>query len=264
MLDKAIRWSGTVAIGVMAVGPTVTLSVEAGPKRPSAGEELILEETFETVREEEDGTIRGAHRWWAEGGERVWVEEGRLHVRADSEEGGAGGVATVWGEADIEGDVRIEMQAHVVSSSIGANNINVFLFYSDPSGEPLIKTRERRSDGAYRHYHNLNGYIVTFLRDHQKEMGVTANGEPHARFRLRRCPGFQLVEETYDAMGVRAGRTYQLVITRRGGRITFEVDGKRFLEWEDEDPLRKGLIGLRTFRTYLWWDNIRVYRLAGE
>lgn len=260
---KAGKWCRLVIAALPALAAGAEGSPSGFAESESPAEELIVEETFEATSGKEDGIIRGAHRWWAEGGERVWVEDGRLHVQADAEQG-HGGVATVWCETAIAGDVRVEIDAHVVSSSIGANNINVFLFYSDPSGKPLLESRESRSDGAYRHYHDLNGYIVTFLRDYREEMGVTANGDPNARFRLRRCPGFRLVEESYDPMGVEAGRTYRLTITRRGGTITFDVDGKRFLEWEDEDPLREGLLGLRTFRTYLWWDNIRVYQLAEE
>lgn len=255
-----MKWGGVAASVFPALGMCGESPLSGIGRPESRGDELILEETFEAARGKEDGRIEAAHRWWVEGGERVWVDGGRLHVRADPEEG-PGGVATVWCETAIAGDVRVEIDAHVVSSSIGANNINVFLFYSDPSGDPLIESRGTRSDGAYRHYHNLDGYIVTFLRDYKEEMGVTANGEPHARFRLRRCPGFRLVEENYHAMGVEPGRTYRLTITRRGGMITLDVGGERFLEWEDEDPLREGLLGLRTFRTYLWWDNIRVYRL---
>ncbi len=240
-----------------------TVLTGCAPTPPDQEKTLIFHETFNGGHSAgNDGLIQGDHAWWVEGGERVWVEDGRLHVKADPENAGdPGGVATVWSKIPFAGNVRIEMDAHVVSSSIGANNINVFFFYSDPEGKPLFDTRETRADGAYRHYHNLNGYIVTFLRDRLEETGLTPEGHPHARLRLRRCPGFDLVDETYDEMGVKPGVTYRLAIERREGVITFEVDGKPFLEWDDPDPLREGLLGLRTFRTHLWWDDIRVYQL---
>ena len=227
-------------------------------------ERIVIDESFDEVRvDEAGGLIHSAHDWWVEGAERVWVEDGRLHVKADpEEEGDPGNVATVWSRTPISGDVRIEMKAHVIDSTVGANNINIFFFYSDPDGEPLFDTREQRADAAYSYYHDLNGYIVTFLSDRREEMGVTEAGHPHARFRLRRCPGFNLVDEDYHPMGVLPGRTYDLTIIRRNGTITFQVDGETFLEWKDEDPLQEGLLGLRTFRTHLWWDDIRVYQLG--
>ena len=89
------------------------------------------------------------------------------------------------------------------------------------------------------------------------------NGEPEARgparFRMRKCPGFHLLTETF-AYHCRQGVTYRAEIVKRGGRITFGVDGTTYLDCEDEEPWREGLIGLRTFRTDLWWDRIRVER----
>jgi hypothetical protein len=262
----------TIACGIATLAAGIGLIGCGGPESvpgqtPVAtmenDEPLTINETFSEVRPDEaGGLIHGAHDWWVEGGERVWVEDGRLHVKADPEdENDPRYVATVWCRTPIAGDVRIEMKAHVIDSTVGANNINIFFFYSDPGGEPLFDTREDRADAAYRYYHDLDGYIVTFLSDRQEEMGVTEAGHPNARFRLRRCPGFNLVDESYHPMGVLAGRTYDLTIIRRDGVITFQVDGETFLEWEDEDPLREGLLGLRTFRTYLWWDAIRVYPL---
>ena len=222
-----------------------------------------------TVRTEQKGKLilhedfsKGMENWWVEGGENVWVENERLHVKADPEDlGDPRHVATVWHRKPISGNVRIEMKAHVISSTVGANNINIFFFYSDPDGRPLYETRNKRTDAGYRHYHDLNGYIMTFLRDRNMKKGKTPEGNAYARFRLRRCPGFNLVNQTYDDIGVREGQTYNLAITRKDGRITVRVNGKSYIEWEDEEPLEKGLLGLRTFRTNLWWDDIRVYQL---
>jgi hypothetical protein len=49
-------------------------------------------------------------------------------------------------------------------------------------------------------------------------------------------------------------------VTKRGGDIRFAVDGKELLKANDPEPLEGGSFGLRTFRTYLWWDNIRITR----
>jgi hypothetical protein len=47
-------------------------------------------------------------------------------------------------------------------------------------------------------------------------------------------------------------------VVKRKGEITFFVDGEKMLAATDPHPLGVGLIGLRTYRTSLWWDNIRA------
>lgn len=200
-------------------------------------------------------------KWWVEGGERVWVEDGRLHMKADPEaEGDKRYIATAWCRQPISGDVRIEYDAHVLSSSTGVNNINFFFLYSDPGGVPLYSTRADRADADYAKYHVLNGNIITFLRDVRHGPEGTPLNELPGRVRIRHCPGFELLDETY-AYHCNEGVTYHCEIVRRGTRISFSVDGKLLLETEDPAPHSSGLIGLRTFRTYLWWDNIKVTAL---
>lgn len=211
----------------------------------SAGDNLLLDEQFDL----------GMDGWWVEGGERVWVEGGRLHVDADPAKDGPR-AATVWARQPISGDVKVTFDAHIVSSSVNVNNINLFLFYSDPAGKPLEATAPQRIDGEYNRYHALNGYIFTFVNEPRKD---AAEGGP-ARARMRRCPGFHLLTETRQHH-CRAGHTYQFEIIRRGGKLSFSVDGRQLLTADDPHPHREGLLGLRTFRTYLWWDNIRVEQL---
>jgi hypothetical protein len=218
-------------------------------------EQVLLFEDFET---RPDGPLPAD--WWVEGGERVWVERGRLHVRADPAGAkGPGGVCTVWHRRAFEGDIRVEFDACVVGSGIDANNINLFLLYSDPSGRPLYDSRAARAGAGYDLYHGLNGYIFTFLNDAEAEGGRLDDGSTKARFRMRRCPGFRFVAEAFG-YHCRKGVVYHVAVTRRGGRLTYAVDGTTFLSWDDDAPLDRGHIGLRTYRTHLWWDNIRVVR----
>lgn len=48
---------------------------------------------------------------------------------------------------------------------------------------------------------------------------------------------------------------------RRGTHLSYAVDGVVYAEADDPEPLRGGHIGLRTFHTQLWWDNIVVTAL---
>ena len=218
---------------------------------------LALAQRYE-IREDFSASMAN---WWVEGGERVWVEDGRLHMKADNPKVPGGAVATAWLRTPVTGDFRLEVDAQVVSSSLDVNNINLFFCYSDPAGKPLEATRESRGGAEYNLYHSLNGYIVTFLNDAAAEGGLYPDGSTKARCRIRRNPGFHLLSETFDGR-CRQGTTYRVGIEKRGGNIDLSIDGRSALRAVDPEPLREGLIGLRTYRTYLWWDNLRVTSLA--
>jgi hypothetical protein len=51
------------------------------------------------------------------------------------------------------------------------------------------------------------------------------------------------------------------VIRKQGNEISVAVDGTVYCTATDPDPQGAGLIGCRTYQTYLWWDNIRVTAL---
>ncbi len=211
---------------------------------------VLYQEDFDDY---EEGT-RPAD-WWVEGGESVEVQDGRLLIKSDpAQERAPGYVATVWNREGFSGDLRIEFDAQVVASSMDVNNINFFLNYSHPSPDStLYETRQSRADASYAYYHELNGYIFTFVKSGQRE-------ENQARFRMRRCPGFELIDENH-AFNSEQGRTYHITILKEGNRLTYIVDGTAFLQSKDEKyNWTEGLAGIRTFHTDLWIDNFTVTR----
>ncbi len=87
-------------------------------------------------------------------------------------------------------------------------------------------------------YHDLNGYIFTFL----------ANGNPEkARIRLRDNPGFHLLSEQ-NKYHCKEGRTYHITIRKKGSLLTYMVDGEvtaAYIKTCEENPVtRKGLYGI--------------------
>ena len=218
---------------------------------PGAPDPLLAKTAIGSATGWAEDFSHGMANWWSEGGERIWTEHGRLNMSADAPKKPGGGVATTWCRNPLPADFELELEAHVTASSIAANNINLFFSYSDPSGQPLEETRAARASAAYNLYHRLNGYIVTFLNEGGK-----------ARIRLRRNPGFVLLAERHEGE-CRADVTYRLNVRKRGGEIVFAVDGRELGRINDPNPWGAGLLGLRSYRTELWWDNVRVRPLDG-
>lgn len=241
-----MRTKGAFLIVLLVLTAASCRQLTKGP-----AEDVLFREDFDSYA---DGPNL-PDQWWHEGSKAVRIKNGRL--RADANLDGNGedyGTSTVWLDRTFCGDIQVEFDAHILASDGDKNNINFFLLFSDPSGEPLRKTKDQRSDGQYGKYHKLNGYVITFL----------ANGNPDkARFRMRDDPGFNLIQEefTYEC---RQNKTYHIAVCKKGKRITYAVDGTVYLDKIDDagNPEHKsGIIGFRTWHTDLWWDNLKVTRL---
>lgn len=198
--------------------------------------------------------------WWVEGGEKTWIENKELHVKADPPQKGIGGWATVWLKKTLPSNIRIEVDCEVLHSNSDSNNINFFISYLDPSGKSLEESKDQRPNSEYELYHELNGYIITFLND-KGASEKNADGTTKARIRMRRCPGFQLLTEKYDYHAQR-NVNYHFNMVKRGGHLLLNVDGKDWLETKDASPFEGGYFGFRTFRTYLRYKNLKIYEIS--
>jgi len=216
------------------------------------GEETLFWENFDKYP---DGSQLPCG-WWSEGSKVVRIEKGHLRADANPDDSGEDCEAcTIWLNRKFSGNIRIEFDAHVIASDGDKNNINFFFLFSDPNNKSPYDTKEERADGKYGKYHKMNGYVFTFL----------ANGQPEkARFRMRDDPGFHLLQENF-AYECKKGKTYHVTITKKSDRITYEVDSKVYLDTVDDkaNPEHKeGIIGFRTWRTELWWDNLKITKLV--
>ncbi|MFI4911644.1 MAG: DUF1961 family protein [Sedimentisphaeraceae bacterium JB056] len=199
--------------------------------------------------------------WWLEGSDKVSIKNGRMYIDANDPDGSGSDIyCTIWCKNKIEGkNVNIKFDACVLDSKTGVNNINFFLNYSDPEDKDIYETRSARESGAYTLYHDLNGYIFTYLRDIAGEREFV-NGVPQGRVRIRRCPGFNMIAESYT-YNAEAGKVREIEIIKRGGDISYKVDGMILCQVEDEDSWNSGYFGLRTYMTSLWVDNFVVTEL---
>lgn len=233
---------------IFAFGPLLALMVSCYPGSPAPSEKVLFQEDFDSYGDR----LTLPDDWWHEGSKAVRIEDGHLRADANLDNNGEDyDASTIWLNKVFTGDLRVEFDTHVLSSDGDKNNINFFFLFSDPSGAPVSQTKTERADGKYGKYHQLNGYVFTFL----------ANGNPDkARFRFRDDPGFNLLQENF-AYECKQNKTYHITITKKDNRITYAVDGMVYLDMNDDvaNPEHKsGIIGFRTWHTDLWWDNLKV------
>ncbi len=70
--------------------------------------------------------------------------------------------------------------------------------------------------------------------------------------------------EDCEASTVWLNKTCHITVAKSGSRLTYAVDGTVYLDKVDDgaNPEHKsGILGLRTWHTDLWWDNVKVAEL---
>lgn len=205
-------------------GPLAAEEVTLGGERLQV--KLLHQEDF-------DGVV---NRWRFDGRGRVWVEDGRLQMDATGVE------STAWFTEDMEGDLLIAYEAHILDP-VDAKNINLFFLATAPDGGDILKLY---FTGSYPEYHKVPNYIWTVTGSHT---------------RLRRDPGFELLSEDRKTLP-EPYKTYQLGLTIQDGLIRCYIDHRLIHSHKDANPHKRGKLGFRTFHTRLWWDNLRVYRIV--
>lgn len=221
-------------------------------------EAAVFVEDFDGVENTPWGTLSSG--WWLEGeasGASARIHDGHLEVDATRNPGKG---ATVWLDRELPERVDISFDVHVLEAIDLANNMNLFVHFRDPDHSRLLDSRGERSDGTYPNYHSgrLEGNIITHV----------ANGTPDsARMRVRQVPPLDPVLDQYRGYHARSGHTYHVLVTHRGDRITYQVDGSTYLD--AALPQRAfttggGYMGFRTWNTRLWWDNLRVTDLGSD
>ncbi|HMR85399.1 MAG TPA: DUF6250 domain-containing protein [Niabella sp.] len=204
----------------------------------------LLKESFSYP----DGPLPG--HFWSEGCAGV-IKNGKLFIDADTTGPRA---SSVWLNKELEGDLGIEFDVNLVSSSDDANNINVFFMYKDPSGKPLKQTAAQREDGLYSRYHQLQGYIFT---------NVTNGDTTDIRYRFRKNPGFKLVSQAQSARKNRKQKIH-IKILKKGNHFEYWEDEQKLFDLTSDDVAHQynsGLFGFRTWHTAIEIDNLLIKKL---
>jgi hypothetical protein len=185
-------------------------------------------------------------RWTIEGHADVSVAENELHVATKPAVDDTNPGATLWWHEELPADVLIEFMAGAeLPAEDNAANLNLILQARESDGSPY---RPGRS-GKYDEYHSLPNYILTLTGGFQEGWA-----------RVRRNPGFGLLAEN-RAIRSELGKNYHVRVALTGGRIRCWINGRLIHDVRDASPLPGGRLALRTWRSRVWWSDVRIYAL---
>jgi hypothetical protein len=232
--------------------------------------EIIYKEDFKDMKQ-----------IWVEGNkDDVYLENGCLIIAANKENTFG---ATIFINKKFKGNLLFEYTAEGLESDKAyleykwpfdipdrtANNMNTFLYYSDPSGKDLYESRNNggRKKGEYSAYHMLNGYIVTHLNGHIEEYRFLAEDPDHkikvksnsARTRVRSNPGFELLDECIKEK-IFLHKKYRLQFLYKDGELYFFRNNKYILHAKTSSDKKydNGYFGFRTWKTKLAINDFQV------
>ena len=200
---------------------------------PSYEETLIYEHNFKN----------GMDAWITEGTAEVTIVNGNLQVNSsDSVLPGS----TVWHNKVYPGNIKINYSACLLPP-LNCSNINIFFNFEDRDAI----NEERVRTANYGIYHEYKTNILTYLNE----------GDGTTRIRLRKCPGFKLLEEVRLDGEIPLNDVQQLEIILLDGLILFKANGTALLKYFDPEPYTGGMIGFRTWKTKLWWNDFKVSKI---
>lgn len=228
LLVAALVLPGAWSVGVRAAEPVT---------REIGGETWRITE----LAHERFDDAHWRERWRLEGNATLEAGGGRLSI-VTREEAGLEPAATLWWAEALPADVLIEATAGVAAPAEGnAANLNVILHARETDGP----YRFGRS-GRYGEYQTIPNYIVTLTGGFQEGWS-----------RVRRNPGFvQLSEERSTRSEV--GRTYRIRLLFADGRLRYWLDDRLIHDVRDPRPLDGGHFALRTWRSRVWWSDLRI------
>lgn len=200
--------------------------------------EELLHETFN------DGDWR--ERWRVEGNARLEVRDGQLHAGPAANESKPA-VATVWSRDPIPANVIIEFTGGSVppADENNAANLNLIVHAREVDGSAYKFGRS----GEYAEYHEIPNYIFT----------LTGGFQP-GWARVRRNPGFKLLAED-SGMRSEVGEQHRFRVECVDGRLRYWIDDRLVHDVVDAKAYTGGHFALRTWRSRVWWSDVRVRKL---
>ncbi len=163
---------------------------------------------------------------WHNTGGRYRIRDGWLNVQGARNR-------PLWLRRRLPRDVRIEFDVRSES----------------PQGDIKVEVFGDGSSRATTESYTATSYVVIF-GGWNNSLNIIARMDEHAEDRA-----------VGPRRPVEPGRTYHMVIERRGSRITATVDGEELVHMDDPDPLEgrgHDHFAFNDWEADLWFDNLRI------
>ena len=166
---------------------------------------------------------------------------------------------TLWRKEKLRSDIIIEYDACVAIESEGdrLSDLNCFWMASDPKSPESIWKREKWRGGIFERCYSLQLYYL----------GYGGNNNTTTRFRRYqgneegvkdpKCRPSIIMEYKDDSHLLKPNHWYHIKIMNRNNRVSFFIDGKCIVDYNDAKPLKEGWFGFRTTLSHTKITNFR-------
>ena len=215
----------------------------------------------------------GSGKWRPEGPHLVEVSGGRLHVKTVMDDRKVG--QYIWFREDLPADFRAEYDFTPVSES---GFFLIFFCARGVAGEDILSAELFESympHAAWQPYEDFDKYTgpdpaerPNGRRINCYHISYRRNTQANCNFRKNIGKNL-LVSCEIDAL-LPAGQKAHVVLTKEGGRVRLEVDGRLFMDHTDDGNLNGGVYGAGKFGLRQVYDSegyyhdFRVFDLTGK
>jgi hypothetical protein len=201
-------------------------------------------------------TPRGSELWVVEQtpGGTVEIHDRKLIIRD------ANG-CTVWWREKLTAPLAISFTATMLGGdrpTDRVSDLNCFWMANDSRAPSAPFAGANARSGKFSDYDSLLAYYV----------GYGANGNTTTRFRRYDGTAARPLLPEHDLSGTALmllpRRTYRIRLVAREGIAEFWRDGEKIFSFRDPAPLKSGWFGIRTVRSHLMIEDVRIETLAPQ
>jgi hypothetical protein len=152
----------------------------------------------------------------------------------------------------FDGPIVVDIEATPVPTDEFSAGITdaIFIWMMDHPDGDLPGFMRGLPDAGRGHYLPLPFYWMDF------------GGTNNVTTRFRRSPDLRMIRQFTDAPRLmERDRTYQVSLVQHGHTVEYWVDGERWIQAWDPEPLTSGYIGHRAFNSQLKVSGIKVWRI---
>ncbi len=168
---------------------------------------------------------------------------------------------TVWWREKLTAPVTISYTVTAISRGgprDRVSDVNCFWMANDPRSTAAPYAAGQARTGKFSDYDSLLTYYV----------GYGGNGNTTTRFRRYDGTAARPLRPEHDLAAPRflleGNRPYRIRLVVREGRAEFWRDDELIFSFDDPAPLKSGWFALRTVRSHLRIENLRIESAAGK